>query len=221
MIQNARRKSRRATGRFRGRRPLRPIDAGAEALRRDPFVPSLSRRPVEGLEAGSLAKVREDTEGGGDTEAADIDHEAALLVLSTASELVEGGFTEGWGGYGLDAPSIARRLAISTRALAKRHRLAVLVCHEEVCLASRGFSDPAQWLGVSDALAGNASVVLSMAQLTEVDARARGLTKTTTGRGMYASLVQRRAYRGARVPRAWFGVSRRRRSTVCWHRDIS
>ena len=119
-----------------------------------------------------------------------VDHEAALLVPSTASELVAGGFTEDWGGYGLDAPSLARRLAASLRALAKRPRLAVLVCHEEVCVASRGFSDPAQSLGVSDALAGNASVVLSMAQLTEADARARGLTKTTTGRSMYASLVQ-------------------------------
>ena len=59
------------------------------------------------------------------------------------------------------------------RALAKRHRLAVLVCHEEVCVASRGFSDPAQSLGVSDALAGNALVVLSRAPPTPDDARAR------------------------------------------------
>jgi hypothetical protein len=32
------------------------------------------------------------------------DHEAALPVLAPAERLVEGGFTEGWGGCGLDAP---------------------------------------------------------------------------------------------------------------------
>ena len=99
-------------------------------------------------------------------------HEATILVLAPASELVAGGFTEGWGGYGLDAPSIARRLVISTRALAKRNRVAALVCHGDYA-ASRGFSDPAQLFGVSDALAGNASVVLSMAPPTPDDARAR------------------------------------------------
>src|SRR5690349_17396921 len=96
-------------------RPL--AEVVSTGVRRDPFVLSLSRRPVEGLEARSLAKAREDTEGGGDTEAADVDHEAALLVLASVSQLVAGGFVEGWGGYGLDAPSIARRPVVSIRAL--------------------------------------------------------------------------------------------------------
>ena len=142
-----------------------------------------------------------------------MDHEAALLVPSTASELVAGGFTEDGGGYGLDAPSIARRLVISLRALAKRDRAAALVCRDD-CAAPRGFSDPAQLPGVFDA------IVFALTAFTPDDARARGLTQDDD-RARHARLVQRRAYRGARVPRARFDVWRSRRSAVRWHRDFS
>jgi len=64
----------------------------------------------------------------------------------------------------------------SPRALAKRNRVAALVCRDDYA-ASRGFLDPAQLLGISDALAENGSVVFSMALLREANARARGLTQ--------------------------------------------
>ena len=74
----------------------------------------------------------------------------------------------------------------------------VLLAHDD-CAASRDFVDPARRRAITNAPTENALVVLSTAPLTEADARARGLTRDDDPT-RYASLVQRRACRGARVP---------------------
>jgi hypothetical protein len=133
-------------------------------------------------------------------------------------------------------PSLARRLVLSLRALAKRARVTVFVCHDGYA-ASRGFSGSVQLSGISDALAENASVVFSMAPITSDDTRVYGLERDDDA-AQYARLDQKRAFRGAKLSKAFFDlaspslsahlpwpwcrrrihVSRRRRSTVRWRR---
>ena len=84
-------------------------------------------------------------------------------------------------------------------------RVAALVCQGD-CLASRDFVEPARRRAIADALAENASVVLSVGPPTPDDARARGLTQDDD-RTQYANLVQRRAYRGAKLSKAFFDLA--------------
>ena len=182
-------------------------------VRRDPFVPSPSRRHVGGFEAGSLESPRR--HGGrrrhGSRESRPLEsiaHRGSSRVALSKGEAAAGSTPlRSRVARGLDSRVSSSEPCRGSRVSRRLRRLSRLLGSGAVARNSR--------------CAGGERVDRPRDDAAHGGRCPRPRPDEDNDPTQNASLVQKRACRGARMSQAWFDVSRSRRGAVRWRRDFS